>query len=285
MSCRSVYRDIAAGKFEQLHGEACQDTRFVDSIVAAVGLEPASARWEELALPGTSLLEMGPGTGHLLAAAHKEGRSVAAVESSEVHRAFIRDTWGIRSLYPDITAVPDGLSFDAVVAINVLEHVYDITTFLCSITKLLAPDGVLFVSTVNAASLEATLLRNWWSMCKELDHVSFPSPKGMTRASQAANLRTERVWSSELPFELPISTLVAARDWARARCGSSGGTSDDYLAESSTDGVDAASKARLARFHSISAPFDPTSRLLGAWGRAATVKARLRPAERVRADV
>ena len=58
----------------------------------------------------------------------------------------------------------------------------------------------------------------------------------MTRASQAANLRTERVWSSELPFELPISTLVAARDWARARRGSSGGTSAGHPAESSTDG-------------------------------------------------
>ena len=116
----------------------------MNSMVAAVGLEPASARWEGLSLPGTSLLEIGPGTGHLLVAAHKAGRSVAAVEPSEVHRAFIRDTWGIRSLYPDITAIPDGLLFDSVVAINVLEHVYGIITFLSSITKLLAPDGVLF---------------------------------------------------------------------------------------------------------------------------------------------
>jgi 2-polyprenyl-6-hydroxyphenyl methylase/3-demethylubiquinone-9 3-methyltransferase len=280
-----VYRDITAGKFEQLHGEACQDTRFVDSMVATAGLVPASARWEELSLPGTSLLEIGPGSGHLLAAAHKAGRSVAAVESSEVHRAFIRDTWGIHSLYPDITAIPDGLLYDSVVAINVLEHVYDIASFLRSITKLLAPDGVLFVSTVNAASLEATLLRNWWSMCKEHDHVSFPSPEGMARASRMADLRTEQVWSSELPFELPISALVAARDWARARRGPSAGMGAGQLAESSSDGIDAASKARLARFYSMSAPFDPTSRFLGAMRRAATVKARLRPAERARASV
>lgn len=285
MSCRSVYRDITAGKFDQLHGEAFEDTRFVDSVVATAGLEPASARWEELSLPGTSLLEIGPGTGHLLAAAHKAGRSVAAVESSEVHRAFIRETWGIRSLYPDITTIPDGILFDAVVAINVLEHVYDITAFLHSITKLLAPDGVLFVSTVNAASLEATLLRNWWSMCKEHDHVSFPSPEGMARASRVADLRTEQVWSSELPFELPISALVAARDWARARRGASAGMSAGHVAGSSADGIDAPSRARLARFYSMSAPFDPTSRFLGALRRAATVKARLRPAERARASV
>ena len=83
-----------ADKFEQLHGEAHQDTRFVDATVAAVGLEPASARWDKLSLPGRSLLEIGPGTGHLLAAAHKAGRSVAAVESSKVHRTFINDDVG-----------------------------------------------------------------------------------------------------------------------------------------------------------------------------------------------
>jgi SAM-dependent methyltransferase len=277
-----VFRDITADKFEQLHGEAFQDTHFVDSHVAASGLEPASTRWDELSLPGTSLLEIGPGTGHLLAAAHKAGRSVTAVESSEVHRAFIRETWGIHSLYPDIAAVPDNLLFDAVVAINVLEHVYDITSFLRSITKMLAPNGVLFVSTVNAASLEAALLGTWWSMCKEHDHVSFPSPDGMARAAQAADLRTDRVWSGELPFELLISMLVSARDWNRARRGPSVAASNGHLAGSPAEGVDAASKARLARLYSIGAHLDPTSRLLGALGRAATVKARLRSDERAR---
>ena len=171
------------------------------------------------------------------------------------------------------------VSFDAVVAINVLEHVYDIANFLRSITKVLAPNGVLFVSTVNAVSLEAALLRSWWSMCKEHDHVSFPSPDGMARAAQATDLRAERVWSTELPFELPVSALVAARDWARARRGPSIAASDGHLAGSPAERFDTASKARLARFYSISAHFDPTSRLLGALGRAATVKVRLRPGE------
>jgi hypothetical protein len=57
----------------------------VDSIVASNGIRPSSSRWEELELPGTSLLEIRPGTGHLLAAAHRAGRSVTAVESSEIH--------------------------------------------------------------------------------------------------------------------------------------------------------------------------------------------------------
>jgi hypothetical protein len=43
-ACRSVFRDITVDKFEQLHGEACQDSRFVDSVVGALGLEPATRR-------------------------------------------------------------------------------------------------------------------------------------------------------------------------------------------------------------------------------------------------
>jgi hypothetical protein len=42
----------------------------------------------------------------------KAGYSVTAVESSEVHRKFIRDIWGIDSVYSDISALPTGLKFD-----------------------------------------------------------------------------------------------------------------------------------------------------------------------------
>jgi len=226
-----VFRDITPDKFEQLHDEACPDHRFVDSSVAANGLNPASARWEELSLPGTSLLEIGPGTGHLLAAAHRAGRTVAAVETNEIHRTFIHDTWGIHSLYPDIGAVPPDSSFDAIVAINVLEHIYDVAGFLRSIARMLAPNGVIFVSTVNGISLEAALLRAWWAMCKEHDHVSFPSPDGIARAVRASDLRAERVWSTELPFEFPISALVTVRDWAQARRGPSNAVSNGLSAE------------------------------------------------------
>jgi SAM-dependent methyltransferase len=272
-----VFRDITADRFEELHGGAFQDSHFVDSIVATNGLKPDSARWEKLDLPGESILEIGPWCGHLLAAAREAGRSVTAVESSKVHREFIEETWGISSLYADVSDIPPDRSFDAIVAINVLEHMYDIAGFLGVARRMLAPSGVLFISTVNGASLEAALLRNWWSMCKEYDHVSFPSLAGMARVALTTGLEVERIWSAELPFELPVSALVAARDWSRAGRRPSIIASGDHPAGRPVEGLNTSSKARLARFYSMSASFDPTSRLLGALGRAATVKAHLRP--------
>jgi SAM-dependent methyltransferase len=276
--CGSVFQDITADKFQQFHGEAFQDHGFADAVVASCGLEPATALWNQLALPGRSLLEIGPGTGHTLAAAHRAGRTVTAVEASEVHRTFIRETWGIDSVYSDISAIPQGRTYDAVFSINVIEHVYDVASFLRSIANVLAPGGVCFISTANAASLEASLLRTRWPQCKPPDHVSFPSPKGMAAAARSIGLRAERVWSAEQPFEFAISTLVAARDWRRERQGRSGATNQASLDWSPAGSLDAASRRRLARFAMVSSRFDPTSRLLGALGCAGSVKARLRPA-------
>ena len=273
--CGSIFQDITVEQFEQLHHEAWQTHAFVNSAVAVSGLEPARALWAELSLPGTSLLEIGPGSGHLLAAARDAGRTVAAIETSEINRNFIRKTWGIGSLYADIADVPADRSFDAIIMINVLEHVYDIAGFLAVTSKLLSKTGVIFISTVNGVSLEAAVLGSWWAMCKQHDHVSFPSPEGLSRVALAADLRPERIWSGELPFEFPISVLVAARDWAQARHHPGADLGHDHSVEELPDAADLSRKARLARFYSASGRFDPTARLLGALGRAATVKARL----------
>jgi 2-polyprenyl-3-methyl-5-hydroxy-6-metoxy-1,4-benzoquinol methylase len=275
-ACRSVYRDIAPDKFAQLHTDAGEDPRFCESLVETLGHQPASQSWDHLALPGSSVLEIGPGTGHLLAAAQKAGRCVTAVEASEMHRRFIKETWGIGSVYADISELPRGLLFDVIVAINVVEHIYDIAAFFRFVAGALAPNGVFFISTPNAASLEATVLRAWWSMCKEIDHVSFPTSEGMARASQAAGLRAERVWSSELPLEFPISILVAARDWTQVRLRPASVPGDVQASGSLPENGHRSSTARLARFYGLSSRFDPTSRLLASLGRAGTIKAHLR---------
>jgi SAM-dependent methyltransferase len=279
INCGSVFRDITPARFQQIHDEAFQDSEFLESSVALTGRGPSSALWEELSLPGKSVLEIGPGSGHLLAAAQQAGCSVEAVESSTVHRDYIRDVWGIGSLYSTIDEVPDGRAYDAIVAINVFEHVYDIAGFLRFIRKALVPGGTFFLSTPNGLSLEAAMLGSWWAMCKVPDHVSFPSPAGMRMAARASGLCVERVWSAELPFELPVSALIAVRDRSRACHGTEKANGDHRVQvpadPTGTGSVNSAARSALARFNKVMGPFDPTSRLLGMLGRAATVKARL----------
>ena len=233
-----------------------------------------------LALPGGSVLEIGPGTGHLLAAARDAGCSVEAVESSAVHRDYIRDTWGISAVYPAMGDLAPGRTFDSVVALNVFEHVYDIADFLGAVRQVLAPGGICYLSTSNARSLEAALLRTWWPMCKVHDHVSFPSPAGMAIAARRSGLRVERIWSTALPFEFPVSALAAARDRALARRGQvkaadQGQPTDRPVCTSGNENSQPGVKSALARFYAAAGPFDPAGPLLGALGWAGNVKARL----------
>jgi SAM-dependent methyltransferase len=246
-------------------------------VLAFAGDQPLHRVWDVLALPGNSVLEVGPGSGHLLAAASQAGCSVAAVESSKVHRDYIRDTWGIAPVYADMNEIPPGRTFDTVVALNVLEHVYDIAAFLRAVRQVLAPGGTFYLSTPNAASLEAALLRTWWPMCKVHDHVSFPSPAGLATAARECGLGVERIWSTGLPLEFPVSALTAARDRVLARRAGGGPTggapTDATVPERGRLGP--GGKAALGRFYAAAARFDPSCRALGTLGRAGSVKARL----------
>jgi 2-polyprenyl-3-methyl-5-hydroxy-6-metoxy-1,4-benzoquinol methylase len=291
-NCRSIFRDITPARFQQIHDEAFQDSWYIESSNALAGREPWGALWAGLALPGASVLEIGPGTGQLLAAARAAGCSVEAVESSAVHRDYIRDTWSIGSLYSTMDEIPDGRTFDTIVAINVFEHIYDIADFLGAVRKVLAPGGTFFLSMPNALSLEATVLRCWWAMCKVHDHVSFPSSAGLATAAQTCGLRVERIWSTGLPFEFPVSAVIAARDRSRTRRGIGQATEHSQPREAAagpvlaSGTVNPAAKTALVRFYSAAAPFDPVYRLRGALGRAGSLKARLtRSAGRMRLAV
>jgi SAM-dependent methyltransferase len=278
--CRSVFRDITEERFAQIHEDAFQDLGHIEALTAFIGDRPLHAVWDYLGLPGRSVLEIGPGSGHLLAAARDAGCSVEAVESSKVHRDYIRDTWGIGAVYPTMEEIPSGRTFDTVVIINVFEHVYDIAAFLLAVRHVLAPGGTCYISTSNARSLEAAVLRTWWPMCKVYDHVAFPSPAGMATAARSSGLRVERIWTTALPFEFPVSALAAVRDRLVAGRGAAQSAArppepDEPVCTSGNEHSSAGVKSALARFYAAAGPFDPVSRVLGSLGLAGSVKARL----------
>jgi hypothetical protein len=117
-------------------------------------------------------------------------------------------------------------------------------------------------------------------MCKVYDHVSFPSPAGMGIAARASELRVERIWTTALPFEFPVSVLAAARDRLTAGRGAASragqpGEPDAPVCTSGNEQSSAGVKSALARFYAAAGPFDPVSRVLGSLGLAGSVKARL----------
>lgn len=278
-SCRSIFRDLDRDAFERLHDEAFEEDEFLDRVIAQLGTQPAVDAWDRLGLTGVTVLEIGPGGGHLLAGAAARQHTVFAVESSARHRAFISHTWGIPTVFASMDDLPADFTVDTVLAINVLEHVYDITSFLSAIRRHLVPGGVFYFSAPNAEALVSSAARTMWSMFKEPDHVSFPSRAGVRAAASRLRFIVERVWSEEMAFETPVGLAVAARDLLSERGIERAPTASavKHAAEPETRPIGGQGSRALARLDATPwARYEPFSVACALLGRAGTVRAKLR---------
>lgn len=228
LGCRSIHMDLAAADYARLHEQAFSDKAFLSDAVSAHSTEPDRRLWNEFAhlFPPGPLLEIGPGAGHFLAAAAEAKREVFAVEASAVHREFIASTWGFRDVFGSLEELPATTPrFAAVAMFNTIEHVFDVARLFESIRSRLGPNGVVFVTTCNAECVIVPVVRTYWSMFKQPDHVSLPSGDGFRRLGDRTKLPCRRTWTGELPLETPIGMAVAVRDWVRERRGAEQGNS------------------------------------------------------------
>jgi SAM-dependent methyltransferase len=105
---------------------------------------PAELRldWVARFCPSGRLLEIGPGPGHLLAAARRRGFEVAGVDPNPASVRRIRDRLGIPVEHATIedSALPDA-AFDAVVHVDLLAHFPDPVRALRAMARRLRPGG------------------------------------------------------------------------------------------------------------------------------------------------
>lgn len=104
---------------------------------------------------GVSILDVGCGAGLLAEALAKDGFAVtgldAGAEVIDVARGHAQGQ-GLNITYRHGTAeglAAEGANFPVVTALEIIEHVADPLEFLKSLRALLAPGGVLFLSTLN----------------------------------------------------------------------------------------------------------------------------------------
>jgi len=219
-TCQAVLQAIGDSGEEVKLYDKYEEGDFSVSIEESLGDKPDYVRFsgfKKYLKPG-KLLEIGPGTGHFLAAARDNGFDVAGVETSPYHRNYIRKKWNIETL--DRPIEKDKLSpesFDNVVSFNCIEHISDLRTHFKAVFRVLKPGGRFLVVTQNSSSLLARFAGRYWAMFKPLDHLSLPSPKSLRLVGENAGLRVVRVWCSEFPLETPLGFVVALRDRLREK--------------------------------------------------------------------
>jgi 2-polyprenyl-6-hydroxyphenyl methylase/3-demethylubiquinone-9 3-methyltransferase len=120
----------------------------------------AAAHWRRDPLSGSplkglNLLDIGCGGGLLSEPMARLGAAVTGVDAAERNIAVARLHAEKQDLQIDYragaieTLAPSDQQFDIVLALEIVEHVADAGLFLKSCTRLVKPDGLLFLSTLN----------------------------------------------------------------------------------------------------------------------------------------
>jgi len=131
------------------------------------------ARLGALALPGSSLLDVGCNTGELLDFARARGAVTAGVEySAESRRRVAQKGHAVFASTDEVRG-----TFDVVTAFDLFEHLYDTAGFLARTRELLKPAGRLVILTGDIDCAEARRDGAAWWYVQPPEHVVFPSRK------------------------------------------------------------------------------------------------------------
>lgn len=167
-----------------------------DHVCAQYGRDPEAIRpFEEV-----DIIDVGCGGGLLCEPMARLGATVTGVDAAYEAIAVARDhadTHGLSVDYrnePAATLVDQGVQFDVVLAMEIVEHVADMSAFLLDVAALTKPGGLVFVSTLNrtaksyalAIGAAEYLLR--WLPRGTHDWNKFPTPKELEAALESAGL-------------------------------------------------------------------------------------------------
>jgi len=141
-----------AGKFKPLHRFNPVRLGFIrDRLAARLGRDPLSPR----PLDGLRLLDIGCGGGLIAEPMARLGATVTAIDAAARNVGVARHHAAESGLAIDYrcAAAEDlaaaGESFDAVLSLEVVEHVADLDGFLAACAQLTRPGGALIVATLN----------------------------------------------------------------------------------------------------------------------------------------
>ena len=171
------------------------------------------------ARPGGRLLEVGCGTGDLLAGARDLGWTVTGVDFDAAAVAVARRR-GLSVREGDLAAqgFADG-SFDAVTMFHLIEHVPDPRALLAECRRVLAPGGRLVVATPNPRSRCHRRFGVSWMGLDPPRHLHLFPPGTLRREAERAGFRAEEVRTTLRDAEVMYAGSRSIEETGRYRFG------------------------------------------------------------------
>jgi 2-polyprenyl-3-methyl-5-hydroxy-6-metoxy-1,4-benzoquinol methylase len=161
-------------------------------------------------LPGPKprALDVGCATGIFLEVASKAGWEVEGIDISSYAVSKAREK-GMKARVGELSAAhfPDA-SFDVITLWDIIEHVMEPSAVLAECERILAPGGLLVVSTPDAGSPPAKILRGNWLGFRSIDeHLYFFSRTSLAVMLEAAKLDVIR--SGSVGKYISLSRIIA----------------------------------------------------------------------------
>lgn len=127
-----------------------------------------------------TLFDFGCGDGVLLQVAQEAGIESVGLEVSEPLQDLVRQRLGQAALVSnELSELPIG-TFDVVAVLNVIEHLRHPDQTLQTVARLLRPDGILLVHTINFGGLPARLAGVKWHQIEPFSHFYYFTERTLT---------------------------------------------------------------------------------------------------------
>lgn len=149
------------------------------------------------------LLDIGCSSGALLSVATEVGFSVTGVEiaSNAVETARLAG-FEVFCGYLHEANFPHSM-FDVITCFELVEHLDDPIGLLTECRRIMKPDGIVTINTPNADSWTARFMRERWdgfSLISMGGHISFFSPRSLSRLAEQCGFRIERLETRRVRF-------------------------------------------------------------------------------------
>jgi 2-polyprenyl-3-methyl-5-hydroxy-6-metoxy-1,4-benzoquinol methylase len=188
-----------------------------DAVLAPTGIPMERRRTELMFLdniqPGR-LLDVGCGSGAFLARMNRRGWTVTGIDFDPIAIDTARKVHGVDAYVGTVASLlTKGVTFDAITASHVIEHVADPVEFLAQCRQLLSPRGRLVLRTPNAQSFGLRRYGSAWRGLEPPRHLHIFTGPALSDCALKAGFDVSRCFTSTANSD----TILAASRFLRRR--------------------------------------------------------------------
>ena len=149
--------------------------------------------WHRLFYKAGSALEIGCGSGFMLAELEKLGWEVNGIERTDKMAQMARKQSGISVIADDVANLPNAKKYDLIILFQVLEHMAEPLKMLQKCSDRLAPGGRIIIGVPNIESMQSRIFGPNWFHLDVPRHLCHFASSDIEKLFSWAGLKVENI--------------------------------------------------------------------------------------------